>query len=153
MSEQDDDPVSGDYYTIRMIAQRGPSIAAYNAAIYRGPTDNTDGWYLPNKQELNSVFLQKDNAGVFSINHPRLVTFYANTMCMKPCYVSQLSFKGLVLLLAPVPFLTIVILLFRALYQFVLFLLVFASAPHSFALRITSHPLILHRIAPAHQST
>jgi hypothetical protein len=53
------DPNTGAHNTAAIIATCGTATAAGVASSYEGPNGITTGWYLPNKEELNLLYLQK----------------------------------------------------------------------------------------------
>lgn len=69
MNAEDEDPRSGAENTPLIEADCGrPTSAAGVAAAYVWPNGQSDG-FLPNKEELNLLFLQKDVVGGFTDNH------------------------------------------------------------------------------------
>jgi hypothetical protein len=61
----DEDPNSGSRNTPLIVAECGATSAAGVAANYVWPNGQTDG-FLPNKEELNLLYLQKDAIGGIS---------------------------------------------------------------------------------------
>jgi hypothetical protein len=60
------DPNTGAHNTAAIIATCGTATAAGVASGYEGPNGITTGWYLPNKEELNLLYLQKVIVGGFA---------------------------------------------------------------------------------------
>jgi hypothetical protein len=63
---EDVDPNTGAHNTAAIIADCGTLTAAGVASGYEGPNGITTGWYLPNKEELNLLYLQKVIVGGFA---------------------------------------------------------------------------------------
>lgn len=63
------DPNTGAYNTQQIIANEcGASSAAGVASDYMGPNGITTDWYLPNREELELLYNQKDVVGGFDSN-------------------------------------------------------------------------------------